>query len=171
MVTKQIARGHIPRCNPTHHLEPHRIWQSTTSQHELEFFFNKLLSVSEIEDHLENIKMRLSKLEASFKALAEIIAERASIKQTWIMDLYRDDLEVVSPIPIIIEEFDDEVVATWPEVEVYASAETESEAIGKLKREIVQLFEELRKTPDQELGKLPRSWKRILASTIKIKNG
>nr|BAL54674.1 hypothetical protein HGMM_F17E10C04 [uncultured Acetothermia bacterium]BAL58340.1 hypothetical conserved protein [Candidatus Acetothermum autotrophicum] len=134
-------------------------------------FMRLLEDKEEITDRLVKIEMRLGRLETSLQELLEIVSERAHTKQTWVRDLHRDDLEVLSPIPITIEEFDDEVVATWPEVEVYASAETESEAIAKLKQEIVQLFEELRETPDKELGKLPRSWKRILLGTIRIKNG
>lgn len=134
-------------------------------------FMRLLEDKEEVTNRLVKIEMRLGRLETSLQELLEIISERAHTKQTWVRDLHRDDLEVLSPIPITIEEFDDEVVATWPEVEVYASAETESEAIAKLKQEIVQLFEELRATPDKELGKLPRSWKRILLDTIRMKHG
>ena len=67
---------------------------------------------------------------------------------------------------IVIEEYPDETVARWPEVEAFGSGATEAEAIAILKQDIVSLFEDLVAFSDDELGKLPRGWKRILLRII-----
>ena len=51
-----------------------------------------------------------------------------------ITDLGDERYTLVSNISIVLEEYKDEVVARWPDVGVYASGTTESEAIAGIKR-------------------------------------
>lgn len=71
-------------------------------------------------------------------------------------------------VTIALEEYRDEVVARWPNVGVYASGTTESEAIAGIKRQVVELSEELRTMKAGTLGRMPLSWKRILRRAIKV---
>jgi hypothetical protein len=84
-----------------------------------------------------------------------------------VTDLGDKRYTLLADITIVMEEHRDEVVARWPDVEVYASGTTESEAIAGVKRQIVELFEELRTMKPGTLGRLPLSWKRILRRTIR----
>ena len=76
------------------------------------------------------------------------------------------DLRLRWPILVTVEDFGVEVVATWPEVEAWASGATEAEAIDRLKDEIVALHRELTAKPDASLGRLPRRWKRTLVACV-----
>ena len=77
-----------------------------------------------------------------------------------------EDIHVRYPIPIILEEYTTEVIASFPEIELYASANNENEAICNLKNSIKELYIALIETRKDELGKLPLSWLRILRSLI-----
>jgi len=84
-----------------------------------------------------------------------------------ISDLGDRRYALLSIVTIVLEEYRDEVIARWPEVGVYASGTTESEAIAGIKRQVVELFEELRGMKPGTPGRLPLSWKRILGRTIR----
>lgn len=84
-----------------------------------------------------------------------------------ITDLGDKRYTLVADITIVLEEYKDEVVARWSDVEVYASGATESEAVAGIKRQIIELFEELRTMKPGTLGRLPLSWKRILRRAIR----
>jgi hypothetical protein len=85
-----------------------------------------------------------------------------------ITDLGDRRYTLLSDVTITLEEYKDEVVARWSDVGVYASGTTESEAIAGIKRQIVELFEELRTMKPGTLGRMPLSWKRILRRAIKV---
>ncbi len=113
---------------------------------------------------LEN--QRLSVLEAQLKELNEELQNRPIIRNTNLWELNSEKYRLTHPISIVIEEYPDETVARWPEVEAFGSGATEAEAIAILKQDIVLLFEYLVASSDDELGKLPQGWKRILQRII-----
>jgi len=51
--------------------------------------------------------------------------------------------KVLQPIPIVIEELEEEVVASFPEIETYATGVNEAEAINNLKKSITELYRDL----------------------------
>jgi len=71
------------------------------------------------------------------------------------------------PIYITIETDEDTVIASLDDIEVFAYAETEFEAINGLCEEIVTLYEDLRANRDN-LGSLPEKWLNYLESVITI---
>jgi len=71
------------------------------------------------------------------------------------------------PIYITIETEGDEVIASLGDIEAFARADTEFEAVNALCEEIVELHEDLRKDPDS-LGILPRKWLAFLNETISV---
>ena len=93
-------------------------------------------------------------------------ADRPATFCAVLTDLNSADYSLLAEIEIVVEEYPDEVVARWPEVEVYANGVTESEALSGLKRQITELFDELETAKPATLGRLPLSWRRILKSTI-----
>ncbi len=83
-----------------------------------------------------------------------------------IADLGSASFRLKQPLTIVLEDFGDEIVASWPEVEAWGAGATDADAINDLKGKIVALHEDLRVAPDDKLGKLPLRWKRALAAAV-----
>jgi len=115
---------------------------------------------------LDSLKKELSTCKESIDNLYEEFTDRPIIKETRLFDI-DEEFEVIEPLPIVIEESDDEVIATFPEVEVFAVGSGEAEAINNLKREVSKLYYELINTPDEQLGRVPQSWKRVLTKVVR----
>ncbi len=122
-----------------------------------------------------------SKAEATAKAaknVAEKAANRANeilenesrIYNATIHELNNPKYSVIIPIQIVIVESEDEIVARIPELNLYATGDTDTEAILGLKQEIIELYEELNST-DNKLGPLPQSWLNTLNKLIVITDG
>lgn len=75
-------------------------------------------------------------------------------------------LNLKSPIYFTLEIYSDEIIARHTDTESWASAENEFEAIEGLRKEITDLYFDLKDTPDDKLGKLPLRWKKFLCSII-----
>ena len=106
-------------------------------------------------------------LRARVNRIEHELEDRPKTYLSVVTDLGDKRYALLADITIVLEEYKDEVVARWPDVEVYASGTTESEAVAGIKRQIVELFEELRTMKPGTLGGLPLSWKRILRRAIK----
>ena len=118
---------------------------------------------------VEHMKRELSSCKEKIDSLHRMLEERPIVRHTKIFDL-GCGLHVVEAIPVVIEETEDEVIASFPEIEVFGVADTESEALLKLKKNIVDLYYDLINTTQDELGELPLSWLRVL-KRILIHNG
>jgi hypothetical protein len=69
------------------------------------------------------------------------------------------------PIYISLEYEDEQVIASFDDIEAFAYADNEFEAVDMLCKEIILLYEEL--SEDKEnLGPLPREWFSILENFI-----
>src|SRR4051794_18407009 len=79
-----------------------------------------------------------------------------------IHDLNSEELELVQPIQVEIEIYREETIAKVSELNLWASMNSESEALLQIKKEICELWEDLSNSSDSALGKLPSMWKRIL---------
>ena len=87
------------------------------------------------------------------------IIEVAPVKfNVQIRDLGDEDYTLNEPLLITIEEYpgEDEVIASYPELELFADGITESEAIAALKFEILDLYDELQKCLREEMLILPK---------------
>ena len=83
-----------------------------------------------------------------------------------IFDLTNDSYILKESFDIYLEIYQDEVIAVMTELEISVSGEDNDQAISKLKKEIIYLYDHYNDMPDKKLGKLPRSWKRILKKLI-----
>jgi hypothetical protein len=83
-----------------------------------------------------------------------------------IHDLNSETLSLKEPIQVEIEVYGEETLAKVVELELWASENTESEALVSIKSAICELWNELREMNDQPMGRLPRMWKRILDRKI-----
>lgn len=125
--------------------------------------------VQDLSLNLESLKTDVLSCKECIKDLCTEFSERPLVKETRLYDI-AEDLEVIEPISVIIEQTEDECVVSVPEIEVFAVGTGEYEAIIKLKSAIKELYSELLDTPNDELGIVPLSWKRMLNRVIR-KNG
>ncbi|TKJ29696.1 MAG: hypothetical protein CEE40_07605 [Chloroflexi bacterium B3_Chlor] len=109
-----------------------------------------------------NLEERLHRLEESVVVLSEALLTRPVVSSTMIVDLNSKQYSLRHPIPIVVEEWTKEAIATLPETETYGSGLTPAEAINDLKEQIILLYEDLETTDPEALGRLPRAWRRIL---------
>ncbi len=121
----------------------------------------------ELASELRDLKEQTAQLSSLVSELSERLADHPVVKPITLYDLNTIDYSLMRPINAILELHDDEIIASFPEIEVFGSGTTESEAISSLKLQILDIFEELRDSDPKELGKLPQSWKRILDALIK----
>lgn len=115
------------------------------------------------------IKPDFSDLRKDIQQLNDLIAElqeKPLIYTTALHELENKKYKLKKPIEVIIERYEDEFVARFPELELFGSAETEAEAIRELKKEIITLHVELVGSKEAELGPLPQMWRRILRKLI-----
>ena len=77
-----------------------------------------------------------------------------------------ESLSFKTAYPVTVAYEDGEHVARLIDLNLYGSGDTEYEAVAMLKREIASLYEELAITPDKELGKHPKEWKRFLLDHV-----
>lgn len=85
-----------------------------------------------------------------------------------IRDLGNEEYRLREPLAITVEEYpsDGGVIASYPELELFAEGVTKAEAITALKREILDLYDELMEESTETLGKGPLAWRRILESLV-----
>ncbi|MBN1276885.1 MAG: hypothetical protein JXA35_05280 [Deltaproteobacteria bacterium] len=113
---------------------------------------------------------RLSRIEEDIRGLKAMIQEainkdRSNFPTTIPIQLFSlpsDKYKLRSPVNIIVEKYDDEVLALLPELTLCGEGENEFEAIDDLKTDIIELLEDLEDTPEADLGKAPKLWKRSL---------
>jgi hypothetical protein len=122
--------------------------------------------INKLASSLVSIEQEVISCKEAIGKLYEELDERPLIKETRLFDI-DEKLEVIQPIPIVIEEYKNEVIAGSPELEVYGVADNEPQAISNLKTGIRDLYYDLIESPKDELGKLPLSWLRILERSIR----
>jgi len=116
---------------------------------------------------LLDLRRTVDGLRARVNRIEHELEDRPVTYLSVVTDLGDKRYTLLADVTIVLEEYKDEVVARWPDVEVYASGTTESEAVAGIKRQIVELYEELRTMKPGTLGRLPLSWKRILRRAIR----
>lgn len=123
-----------------------------------------------IYESLADLKEQFAKSQKQVEELTETVEGIAKISNATIYELANSQYELTVPLQIVLEENQEETVARIPELNLYASADTDSEAINELKQEIIQLYEDLQSS-DRKLGPLPESWLQTLRKLIIKKNG
>ncbi len=113
-----------------------------------------------------NLEDRLERLEGAVLELSEALLSRPVVTSTAIVDLNSSSYSLRHPIPVVVEEYRDEAVATFLEVEARGWGTTPAEAVNDLKDQVILLYEELTEADPEELGKLPTAWSRVLRDYV-----
>jgi len=122
--------------------------------------------IDDLASGLESVKRELNSCKKAIVKVHKELSGKPVVKQAQLFDI-DETLCITHPIPIVIEDWGNEVVASFPEIEAFGLGKSEPEAIGELKDSIRELYYDLTETPKDKLGKLPLSWMRILERLIK----
>jgi hypothetical protein len=104
---------------------------------------------TKISTKVNSIEKRLGNIEDTL--------EEGRTYNAVIYELNNPQYSLSTPIQIIIIEDKEEIIARIPELNLYATGDTDTEAIYNLKSELIELYEELNNT-EYKLGPLPKSW-------------
>lgn len=118
----------------------------------------------------QEVTKMVAQLQKRIDELAEVIHEIGKTYNATIFELGSNEYDLTSPLQIVIEEYRDETIARIPELNLYASGDTDAEAINELKQEVIKLYEDL-ESSDRKLGPLPESWLEVLRKLIAKKSG
>jgi len=124
-------------------------------------FGNIIQQMDSLSKEMEALQQRLAEVE-------EALGAQPRCRQAVLYDLGTRKYELRQPLAVQLEEYDEEAVARIPELDVFASADTDSDALGLIKREVVGLYEELAATPVERLGERPLAWLRLLERVIQV---
>lgn len=116
-----------------------------------------------------NLKDELNELRNQLSQITETLENTSKIYNATIYDLGDNRYKLTSPLQIVLEEDQEETVARIPELNLFATADTDAEAIIQLKLELINLYDEL-STSDITLGPLPKSWLATLKNLITKNN-
>ena len=124
--------------------------------------------VSQLNTKLSLMQQELSNCMELLRGLADSIDQLSETRITAINSIGHDtDFHILNrPLFITIEEDENEVVASAPEIQASGFGSTDSEAIDDLKIALGQLYLDLSETPDHQLGKLPLAWRRLLMEIV-----
>lgn len=111
---------------------------------------------SEIRELLEELKELRTELSGRPLVSTILLSNLSDVRVT-----------VVNPISVIVEEYDEECLARWPEVNAYGMGSTLSEAIHHLKDDIVELYYDLASRDEGILGDIADETLRALRSYIR----
>lgn len=127
--------------------------------------------ISDLSTQFTGLSQTLRELTKNVSELEETVTERPIVRLAFLSDLSSGRYKVSSPFPVVLEEYDDQTLARWPEVEATGAGASELEAIAMLKQDIVALYEDLRSTPRSELGGAAATALSVLNSVIRRKRG
>lgn len=124
----------------------------------------------ELKQQVEGLQRSLSDCLDLLGKLSDHASDGVVHRAAAINSIIVNDTDIIlkRPLFFLIEEYegDDEVVARIPELQAAGFGSTEIQAINELKTLLGELYQDLIETPDENLGKLPSQWKRILQEVI-----
>ncbi len=112
--------------------------------------------------HLQDEQKKLK------EKISSTIKEEFAFRRIEISSLGSEKLELTKNITVLLEVYEDEVIAKFIDAEVTGFGETDSEALDSLKNNIISLYFELIEDEDS-LGPLPKKWLTVLREIIRQK--
>lgn len=123
-------------------------------------------ALARLEEHVSALTARLDATLRDLHRLEETLRERPIIRCATLSDLGTGGFSLTSAVSVVIEEYESEVIARWPEIEAVGSGSTEAEALWRLKEDVVELIEELTSAKQDELGPEPQSTLQVLKRMV-----
>ena|SRR6266487_5940815 len=141
-----------------------------------ETFFDYPTSITFPGIHVESndqlallLLQTMERLASELTTLKADLADRPLVSSILLSDLSSDELYVVSPISVIIEETEEECLARWPEINAFGIATTTVEAIRNLKANISDFYLDLSSREHETLGEIAVDMLRVMEAHIKRK--
>ena len=98
--------------------------------------------------------------------IKQLVKKEPAMIKTKIYGLPSDRYELKIPVDVILEIYDDEVLALIPDLELYGEGSNEIESLNDLKLELLDLADTLYGMSDNELGDSPKAWKKTLNQLV-----
>ena len=118
-----------------------------------------------ITGRIDALSSEVAALSAKLSQALERAQDQPQAKLIAVHGLVSEKYSLRKPLLVTMEHYADEVVARLPDFDVYASAENEADALALLRRDVVELYEDLQQS-EADLGGLPASWLRDLRDYI-----
>ncbi|MCH8290573.1 hypothetical protein IH992_05695 [Candidatus Poribacteria bacterium] len=122
----------------------------------------------EIVKHVRSISPNIKDIvkETVCREIAKL-GPQATLYPMGLWDLNSPKYKLKVPIHVVVEEWpDNEFIAHWHDVEAIGFGEGKQEVLEALQQDIIDLYEDLKNTDDNCLGKLTFKAKQILQTAI-----
>jgi len=142
---------------------------TATAPSDVESWAPQLVPIRDLNvtvDTQRQTAMRLARLEAKVDALRERIDERPVAYNAQIHCLGDPRYSLRQPLLVTIEDYGEDVVASIPEFDLYASGVSHSLGLMGLKAEIVSTYERFTELGPEKLGALPLQCLRAMRQVI-----
>jgi hypothetical protein len=124
--------------------------------------FDQTKRLDELCDRVAGLE---SKVEQVLRKLTELSALRRSFLVP-IETLEPEPYEILRPLTAVVAEGEGEFEAAIFDLGIFASGDTEEEAIANLKEKLLDTFDQLNELPDTRLGKGPLRQKGLLNKCV-----
>jgi hypothetical protein len=108
-------------------------------------------SIAAHDPQMREVVNELAAINERIDEVRALIEDRPTIRHTTITSLGQDKLELAAPIPVVIEEYEDECLARWIEAQATGRGVSEPEALASLRDDIAYLFRDLESTTEEEM--------------------
>lgn len=101
------------------------------------------------------------------RQLREELQQRPSVSAINLYGLSLENLQVVHPISVVLEETEAESLARWPETRAYGIGATLAESIANLKQNIATLYYDLTSREPDSMGQIALDTLRTLKTHLR----
>jgi len=118
----------------------------------------------------QELCQRLEKIESTLSALVTRLDRNSNPRQSLLIPIQSfapEPYDVIIPFTVVVTSADDGYEAGFFEGNLFASGDTEEEAVRNLKSIMIETYDELGRLGDSKLGPEPLRQKQILARLIR----
>ncbi len=110
---------------------------------------------------------RLSTLQSLVEEIKGQLDERPVVYPAQVYDLGSTRITLKSPIMVVVEKYEGEVLVRFPELELTGFGRNEPQAFQDFREAFVELYEDLGSSPKRTLGPIPLRWLAVLARLVR----
>jgi predicted RNase H-like HicB family nuclease len=123
---------------------------------------------------LDELCDRVAGLESKVEQVLRKLAELSSLRRSFLVPietLEPEPYEILKPFTAVVMEVEGGFEAAAFDLGIFASGDTEEEAISNLKETLLDTFDQLNELPDTRLGKGPLRQKGLLNKCVRSAKG